>query len=152
MFKWCLLLFSFLLEQDEEWIQDKTTVVDYLKKIWLSEAYHTLIVKVQNVPFRIANIMSNLFRMQFHWVIGRNVLCWWSVYCVIASTFSIRSNVLYFVPLLGTTKRTLRLFSISWKHSRFVTLHHFLSSNLTWRLKLLRDIALNWKELYFLNL
>ena len=32
---------SFLVEQDEKWIVDKATLVDYLKSIWNSNTYHS---------------------------------------------------------------------------------------------------------------
>jgi hypothetical protein len=39
--------FSFLVENDEEWIKDKLVLVEELKNIWMSESYHTRIMKVQ---------------------------------------------------------------------------------------------------------
>ncbi len=32
---------SFLVEQDEKWIADKATLVDYLKSIWNTNTYHS---------------------------------------------------------------------------------------------------------------
>ena len=35
-----------MVSEKEEWITDKTFLVEYLRKIWLSDAYHARIAKV----------------------------------------------------------------------------------------------------------
>ena len=38
---------SFLVEENDRWIEDKNTLVDYLKSIWNSAAYHSQISRVR---------------------------------------------------------------------------------------------------------
>ena len=46
-FIFVFLFHSFLIEQDDQWIKQKTVLVDHFKKIWNSEAYLSQISKVQ---------------------------------------------------------------------------------------------------------
>ena len=54
-FKFVFLFHSFLIEQDDQWIKQKTMLVDYFKKIWNSEAYLSQISKVQILSEKIVH-------------------------------------------------------------------------------------------------
>lgn len=42
----CIINISFLVENDSQWIADKSSLVEYLKKIWNSNAYHAQMAQV----------------------------------------------------------------------------------------------------------